>query len=60
MNAYITQNDYRIIERVLYCLLGTSCLLDYNSFKEGSSLLNDIMLTDSFKLLEANNLRFTD
>lgn len=60
MNIYITQEDYRIMEKVLYCLIGKSCLLDYNSFKEGSSVLNDISLNDSFKLLEINDIRFTE
>ena len=60
MNLYINEADYRVIENVLYCLYGKSCLLDYNSFKNGSSLFDNMSLTSYLKLLEVNNLRFTE
>lgn len=60
MNSYINESDYRVIENVLYCLYGKSCLLDYNTFKNGNSLFDSIGLTSYLKLLEVNNLRFTE
>ena len=44
MDLYITESDYRVIENVLYCLYGKSCLLDYNTFKNGNSLFDNIGL----------------
>lgn len=60
MNIYINEEDYRILENALYCLFGKSCLLEYNSFKGGNSLFDNISLTNYLKLLEVNNIRFTE
>ena len=60
MNIYINEEDYRILENAIYCLFGKSCLLEYNSFKSGNSLFDNISLTNYLKLLEVNNIRFTE
>lgn len=31
MNEFITEDDYRILEGVVYCLQGTFCLVPYSS-----------------------------
>ena len=38
MRYYITEEDYRNIEKALYCLYGTSCLIPYPKYISDTNL----------------------
>ena len=62
MRYYITEEDYRLIERALSCLYGSSCLIPYPHYINNDYLFGhwgDNSLT-SVRFTENNNVRFTE
>lgn len=61
MRVFVTEDDYRAIERAIYCLLGTSCLLPYPSFRGIDNTLFGITNTRSMpRFTEDTNIRVTE
>lgn len=53
MSYFITNSDYRIMEEMLYCLNGKSCLIDYSKYCDMKSFFSDINFGyDPAKILE--------
>lgn len=48
-NALITEEDYRNIDRALYCIFGTSCLVPFPEFCNNSDM-NKLHLGDLIEL----------
>lgn len=59
LSIYVTEEDYRIIDKALYCLYGSSCLIPYPEYTNGTSLIH-VLNTDTLRLTEDCNLRFTE
>lgn len=60
MSYFITSEDYSIMENLLYCLNGTSCLIEYNKYCQGKSIfkyMDDD--TNPAKILEVDDIRIT-
>ena len=49
MGELVTEDDYKILDKVLSCLNIKSCLVEYSKLGE-SSLLQDAQLLGYFKL----------
>lgn len=67
MSAFVTNEDYNIMQNVLFCLSGNSCTVDYQTFKMQTSMFDNKntnffikQLEDSSasKLTEDNVIRF--
>lgn len=43
-SMYITEEDYRTINKALYCLYGSTCLIPYPEFYATTSLVQNINL----------------
>lgn len=43
-SLYISEDDYRIISKVLYCLFSSTCLIPYPEFYINTSLVQNINL----------------
>lgn len=61
MRFFITEEDYRLIERALYCLYGSSCLIPYPEYINidylfGRKNFKNIVT----RLTEDDNLRSTE
>ena len=52
MSIYVTNEDYKILDDVLYCLYGSSCLIDYPTFKLSHSMFENIDNDQYIKVLE--------
>lgn len=61
MSYFIINSDYRIMEEMLYCLNGKSCLIDYSKYCDMKSFFSDINFGyDPAKILEQGDiLRFS-
>lgn len=59
MRVYITEKDFRIISKALYCLFGNSCLIPYPKRFEGTDLFGEVDLSISPRLTEDSSIRFT-
>lgn len=41
-SIFVCEYDYKAISNCLYCLFGSSCMIKYPKFEEGSSLVYDL------------------
>lgn len=59
---FITESDYRLIGRALYCLYGSTCLIPYPEFvNQNSNGLQSIINRDMIlRFTEDNNIMFTE
>ena len=57
---YITEADYRTIERALTCLYGSSCLIPYPKFIQENALFDTRDIQISPRITEDSNLRSTE
>lgn len=57
---YITEEDYNIIEEILQCLAGTSCLIPYREYQQLSQPLTEYIYNIPFKVTQESNLRYTE
>lgn len=48
MNMFITEDDYRIMDKFLYCLYGHSCLLPYSVYTNRMNHLGGILPRNSY------------
>lgn len=58
-SLYISEDDYRTITRVLYCLFGSTCLIPYPEFYTNTSLVQDINLGIP-RITEDSIVRFSE
>lgn len=56
---YISEEDYKTISNVLYCLFGTTCLIDYPEFAVDTSLIQNLNV-DSPRITEDEDVRFSE
>lgn len=52
LSVHITNEDFNTIERLLYCLNGESCLIDYYKFKANQTMFDWDHDEDPTKILE--------
>lgn len=57
---YITEEDYNLISRSLYCLYGTTCLLPYPVFAVNTSILNSTRVGFTLRFTENEQIRLTE
>lgn len=60
MGSFVTEEDYRIIDRLMYYLNSKSCIVNYNSFVLKDSIFNYRKDKSQPKLTETDSLRKTD
>lgn len=61
MRFYITEADYRLIEKALSCMYGSSCLIPYPQYANDDSLFEGIEgVIVKPRLTEDTNIRFTE
>lgn len=62
MRYYVTEDDYRWIERALSCLYGSSCLVPYPQYANNDTLFGHMDYLDYMesRISEDNNIRFTE
>lgn len=58
-SLYISEDDYRTITRVLYCLFGSTCFIPYPEFCTNTSLVQDINL-GIHRITEDSIVRFSE
>lgn len=58
-SLYISEDDYRTITRVLYCLFGSTCLIPYPEFCTNTPLVQDINL-GIHRITEDSIVRFSE
>lgn len=59
MRFFITEDDYRLIEKALNCLYGSSCLIPYPKYINEDSLFGHTLILNP-RSTEDNNLRYTE
>lgn len=66
---YINEDDYRVLNNVLYCLYGSSCLINYPEYilnvlinNENEDILNYITISEDDEMIftEDNSLILTE
>lgn len=61
MRVYISEDDYRNIDKALYCLYGSSCLIPYPKYLRDDNLFG---VKDSryirYRVAEDSNILFTE
>lgn len=59
MSQFITERDYNTIDKALYCLYGTSCMIPYPDYKETHI---DVVksMPDEYRVSEDGILRMTE
>lgn len=60
MGHYIEEADYKVINKVLYYLVGKSCLISYKAFKLQPSFLDPIYTTFYVKMSEEYLTRYAE
>lgn len=62
MSNYVTNKDYNILNGVLNCLYGNSCLVTFNQFCENreSILFDAQIITSPLRLMESNAIKSTE
>lgn len=71
LNAFITEEDYRIIDKFLYCLYGSNCLLPYSVYvsrvpQVGGTLPGHVHVlprmdeNKALRFTERNSIRYAD
>lgn len=61
MSLYITEEDYRVMQRVLNCLYGTTCLIPYPEYANGTSISEiPVANLNTFRITQDGNLRITE
>lgn len=58
MRYFVTEQDYKLIDRVLQCIYG-SCLIPFPDYKRGVDQITD-RLPDEFRITEEGVLRDTE
>lgn len=59
MSQFITDADYNSIDKALYCLYGTSCMIPYPDYKR--THIDSIRpVPDEYRILESGILRKTE
>lgn len=56
---YITEKDLRAIYNAIYCLSGTTCLVDFPEYINDDSTIHNIKLNFIARVTENDLLRFT-
>lgn len=59
MAQFITEQDYNTIDKALYCLYGTSCMIPYPDYKKTHIKANK-QVPDEYRVLENEVLRITE
>lgn len=59
MSQFITETDYNIINKALYCLYGTSCMIPYPDYEKSYYSVVRQML-NGYRILEDGMLRMTE
>lgn len=59
MSQFITEKDYNTIDKALYCLYGTSCMIPYPDYKKAYSEVIKSM-PDEYRISENEILRMTE
>lgn len=59
LRSSFSEDDYRTITRVLYCLFGSTCLIPYPEFCTNTSLVQDINL-GIHRITEDSIVRFSE
>ena len=59
MSQFITEKDYNTIDKALYCLYGTSCMIPYPDYKKTHI---DVVksMPDEYRISEDGILRMTE
>lgn len=60
MRDYITEADYRAIEKALYCLYGSSCLISYPQYQNEDYLFGRYNMHPTMRITEDSNVRHTE
>lgn len=56
---FITEDDYKHLQNMLYCLFGSSCLIPYPDFKSGASIIPEFNDTPIRVNMDKTNYRIT-
>ena len=59
LSIYISEEDYKAITNILYCLFGSTCLIPYPEFIVNTSLVQALNDTTS-RITEDDILRFSE
>jgi hypothetical protein len=60
MKRFITEEDYRAIEKAVYCLLGSTCLMPYPSFVGSDNIWGTGDTRSITRFTEDNNVRVSE
>lgn len=60
MSYYVTQDDYRSIVNALYCLAGSTCMIDFPMFESYDTLVHSSNRTFVPRITEDSILRSTE
>lgn len=59
MGMYVTEDDYKTIVNVLYCLFGSTCLIPYPEFASDTSVVHRLNSSDT-RLSENDMFRYAE
>ena len=60
LSFFVTEEDYRSITNVLYCIMGNNCLIDLPSYDTWDSAIHENKNRGSYRLTEGDVLRITE
>lgn len=60
MSYYVTQDDYRSIVNALYCLAGSTCMIDFPIFESYDTLIHTDRKSYVPRITEDSALRTTE
>lgn len=60
LSYYITEDDYKSITNVIYCILGSECMFEMPSYETFDSLLRDNSSPDGLRITEDSINRITE
>lgn len=58
-DEYITDSDLESIVKSIYCLSGSTCLIDFPKHSSGSTLFTESKVNYLTRIAEDNNIRYT-
>lgn len=57
---FITEEHYKIIDKALYCLFGTTCLIPYPEFINEDTIFLDTYYINKLRFMEDNSIRLME
>ena len=56
---YITEEDYNLINKILVCLFGSSCLIPFMQYQKMAQPIDNYILNTPIRITEDNIIRHT-